>query len=213
MRNYPPTVEIQLGNIETATRLLEEGDAVLSRLGDHFMRTWNLELQAMIATMQNRLLDAVELHRRAIELARDLGYPRAMQIGSQGLGEAHAAAGELDAADEAFLDALALSEQMGLVREMAGMMTKVAAVRVEMGKKEEAVEILACVIADPISGQQLVTENAPISDTAEEALARLEEELDPKAHAAAYARGSAKSIDVGAKELLAGRRPPTAAVV
>jgi len=213
MRNYPPTVEIQLGNIETATRLLEEGDAVLSRLGDHFMRTWNLELQAMIATMQNRLLDAVELHRRAIELARDLGYPRAMQIGSQGLGEAHAAAGELDDADEAFLDALALSEQMGLVREMAGMMTKVAAVRVEMGKKEEAVEILACVIADPISGQQLVTENAPISDTAEEALARLEEELDPKAHAAAYARGSAKSIDVGAKELLAGRRPPTAAVV
>jgi len=49
MRNYPPLAEIQQGNIETSTRRLEEGDAVLSRLGDHFFRTWNLEHQAMIA--------------------------------------------------------------------------------------------------------------------------------------------------------------------
>ena len=213
MRNYPPAVEIQLGNIEAATRLLEEGNAVLSRLGDHFMRTWNLELQAMIATMQDRLHDAVELHRRAIELARDLGYPRAMQIGSQGLGEAHAAAGELDAADEAFLESLALSEQMGLAREMAGMMAKIAGVRAEMGKAEDAVEILASVLADPSSGQQLVTESAPISQMAEEALSKLKEELHPDAYAAAYARGSARSIEVGAKELLTGRRPATTAVV
>ncbi len=213
MRNYPPTVEIQLGNIETATRLLEEGDAVLSRLGDHFMRTWNLELQARIATMQDRLHDAAELHRRAIELARDLGYPRAMQIGSQGLGEAHAAAGELDAADDAFLDALALSEQMGLVREMAGMMTKVAAIRAELGKTEEAVEILACVLADRVSDQQLVTESVPISQMAEEVLSKLEEDLQPDAYAAAYARGRVRSIEAGAKELLARRRHPTATVV
>ena len=205
MRNYPPTVEIQLGNVETATRLLEEGDEVLSRLGDHFMRTWNIELQAMIATMQDRLHDAVELHRRAIELARDLGYPRAMQIGSQGLGEAHAAAGELDAADEAFLDALALSEQMGLVREMAGMMTKVAGVRAEMGKKEDAVEILACVLADRISDQQLVTESVPISQIAEEVLSKLEEDLDAEGYAAAYERGRARSIETSTKGLLTGR--------
>jgi len=198
----PASVEIQLGNIETATRLLEEGDAVLSRLGDHFMRNWNLELQARIATMQDRLHDAVELHRRAIELARDLGYPRAMQIGSQGLGEAHAAAGELDAADEAFLEGLALSEQMGLVREMAGMMTKVARVRAQMGRAEDAVEILACVLADPSSSQQLVTESVAISDAAEETLAELEKELDPNVRAAAFERGAAKTIDVGARELL-----------
>jgi predicted ATPase/class 3 adenylate cyclase len=205
MRNYPPTVEAQLGNLETATRLLEEGDAVLSRLGDHFIRTWNLEIQAMIATVQDRLHDAVELHRRAIELARDLGYPRAMQIGSQGLGEGHAAAGELDAADEAFLDALALSEHMGLVREMAGMMTKVAGVRAEMGKKEDAVEILACVLADPASDQQLGTESVPISQMAEEVLSKLEGELDPDAYATAYERGRARSIEVGTKGLLTGR--------
>ena len=162
--------------------------------------------------MQDRLHDAVELHRRAIELARDLGYPRAMQIGSQGLGEAHAAAGELDAADEAFLDALALSEHMGLVREMAGMMTKVAGVRAEMGKKEDAVEILACVLADPASDQQLGTESVPISQMAEETLSKLEEELDPEVRAAAYARGSATRIEVAAKGLLTGRKWGTGSV-
>ena len=33
MRNYPLMAEAQMGNIETATRLLEEGEAVLARLG------------------------------------------------------------------------------------------------------------------------------------------------------------------------------------
>ena len=177
------------------------------------MRTWNLFIQATIATMRHRLHDAVELHRRAIELARELGYPRAMQIGSPGLGEAHAAAGELDAADEAFLESLALSEQMGLVREMAGMMTRVAGVRAAMGQAEGAVEILASVLADPSSRQQLVTENVSIEQMAGEALAPLEEELDSGAYAAAYLRGSAKSIEASAPELLAGRPPPLAAVV
>jgi len=77
MRNYRLRSRSNWGTSRPPPSL-EEGEVVLSRLGDHFIRTWNLELQAMIATMQGRLPDAVELHRRAIELARDLGYPRAI---------------------------------------------------------------------------------------------------------------------------------------
>ncbi len=89
---------------------------------------------------------------------------------------------------------------MGLAREMAGMMTKVAGVRAAMGKIEDAVEILACVLADSSSGQQLVTESVLISQMAEEALSKLEGELDPDVRAAAYARGEAKSVEVAAKD-------------
>ncbi len=102
---------------------------------------------------------------------------------------------------------------MGLVREMAGMMTKVAGVRAAMGEVEAAVEILACVPADPSSGQQLVTESVPISQMAEETLSELEGELDADAYAEAYARGRARSIDFCAKELSTRRRSATAAVV
>ncbi len=93
---------------------------------------------------------------------------------------------------------------MGLVREMAGMMTKVAGVRAAIGDVEDAVEILACVLADPSSSQQLVTESVAISDAAEETLAELKKELDPDAYAAACARGRARRIEVAVKELLTG---------
>jgi hypothetical protein len=69
--------------------------------------------------------------------------------------------------------------------------------------QEEAVEILACVIADPISARVTTSMGmVSIGTMAAEVLARLEDEIDPIPFASAQARGTAKSVEVGAKELL-----------
>lgn len=96
-----------------------------------------------------------------------------------------------------------MSEEMGQVLETAGLLARLARVRSEIGKQEEAVAILASVLADPASSHSMIVENVPIGEAATELLAKLEKGLDPQTYAAAYARGRARSLDVTAKELLA----------
>ena len=86
---------------------------------------------------------------------------------------------------------------------MAGMLARVAQVRAEIGKREEAVEILASVLADAVSSQSLMVDNVPVSEKVSELLAELERVLDAETYAAARLQGGAKSLDVAAKELLA----------
>ncbi len=195
--------ELRLGNVETATRLLDEGLVVFSRLGDHRARSWSLLAKAMVTSMQGRSHEAIDLFKSVVESAKEIGYRRVIQTALQYLGEAHVGAGELEAAEAAFLEALAISEQMGSVLEMAGTLSSVAQVRMEMGEKENAVAILASVLADPVSGRSTRLENVPVSEMATELLAELDQELDAETYAAAYARGGAKSLEVAVKELLA----------
>lgn len=89
-----------------------------------------------------------------------------------------------------------------MVRDVLGMMTKVAKVRALRGQPFEAVELLATVLAEPTSVHQPFVDNTPISETASAALSELEEELDAKEYSTAHARGSERPYDVAGKELL-----------
>ncbi|GMQ86260.1 MAG: LuxR family transcriptional regulator [Acidimicrobiia bacterium] len=202
MLNYQALAHLQMGDVEAASRLLDEGDAVLARLGEHFMRTWNLATQAIIAMMQGRIGDAIDLYQQQAELAREVGYIRAVAIALQGLGQAYASNGDLDAASDALVESLDIFDRMGLVTEMAGVLVMIARVRTETGRAEQAVEILSCVLADPSSDQMFVFEQQTITEAAEGVLEQLEAELDPDLYAAARARGAAITLDVAVKELL-----------
>ncbi len=203
MQNYLALAELQSGNIDSAAEILENTSEGASTTPDYVMGTWRLIIRAMIALAQNQPQVAAELHSRAITLSREVGNRQALIFGLQGFGEANAAAGDLQAADAAFIESLSMSEEMGLSRDMASMMIEVAEVRSALGLQEEAVEILACVIADPISARVTTSMGmGSIGTIAAEVLARLEEEIDPVLFASAQARGTAKSVEVGAKELL-----------
>ncbi len=202
MQNYQALAEMQSGNLEAAATILEEDDDA-SIPTDYVMGTWRLMIRAMISVAQNQPEAAVELHSRAIELSREVGNRQALIVGLEGLGEANAAAGNPGAADVAFIESLAMTTDMGLLRDMARTMTRVAEVRAALGMQEQAVDILACVIADPLSSQ--VTAGwgtTPVSEKASEVLSGLAETLDAEEFAAARARGTAKSLEVRAKELL-----------
>jgi predicted ATPase len=204
MKNYQALAHLQMGDAETAIRLLLEGDEVLSHLGEVFMRTWNLATQAIIAMMQDRVDDAIDLHSLQAELAREVAYLRAEALALQGLGQAYTRSGDLDRANDALLESLEKFEQMGLVVDMAALMVMIARVMAEKGQAEQAVEILAGVLADPSRDQLSMIEQVSIGEAAEGVLEPLEAKLDPDVYAAANARGRTISLDVMVKQLLSG---------
>ena len=204
MKNWRSFTALLAGDIETARVLVPEAMEVLEARGDHYYMTWNFWLQAMMATMDGRLDDAVDLYARQVARAEEIGYLRGKVVAFEGLGDASVAAGRLDAAETAFVRGIEVAEQMGMVRDMLGMMTKVANVWSAMERRPEAVELLGSVCADPISAQQPFTANVPIADTAASMLADLRAHLDEDEYESAHSRGMAKPYDVAAKQLMDG---------
>jgi hypothetical protein len=202
MRNWRSFGAFLAGDFGTAARLLPEAYGPLEQVDDHYFMSWNLWVQAMIATQQHRPQDAIDLHARAVAGCRDLGYMRATMVNLEGLGEANVAAGRFEAAEQAFTEGMATADKMGMVRDMLGMMVKIARVRAARGLPAEAVEMLATVLAQPISAQQPFTDNTPIKDSAAQALDDLRDALSPEECSAALARGTSTPFAVAAKELI-----------
>jgi predicted ATPase/class 3 adenylate cyclase len=197
--------ELQLGNIDTATRVYDESERVLSPLDEYWARSWNALGMAIVASTQNQAHDGIEILKRMVFRAEEIGYRRATQAGLQFLGEAQLSVDEFDAADTSFLESLAMSDEMSQVVEKAGLLKRVAQVRAEMGKTDEAVAILASVLGDPISNQSMLADTVSIIEMTKAALADLEQTLEPDDYSAAYARGNARTVEVTAKELLTAR--------
>jgi hypothetical protein len=99
---------------------------------------------------------------------------------------------------------MATADKMGMVKDMLGLMTKIAKARGAIGRNTEAVETLVTVLADPRSSQQPFTANIPIRDIAAEALEDLRGTMDPDAYSEALARGTSTPFEVAAKELMTG---------
>jgi len=192
------------GDLGTARVLLEEGLEVCQQLDEHYYLSWMLGHQGRIAAAEGRVHDAVDLFGRALVRAKQIEYMRGVQIASVGLGEANIAAGNLEEAEAAFITSLAAAEQMSMVREVLGLVTKCATVRADMGSAEEAVEMLATVLAEPASNQQLFTDDMPIDQYATEKLGEIEKDLDPEVFSAAYSRGRARPYGDLIKSVLDG---------
>lgn len=204
MPNWLGIAEAQLGNVEPALAAVDDGYQRLTDLGDEFFVAWNVMVKATMEAMAGQLDEAAASNSQLVDLSRGLGFQRTLQFGLQGLGDVKAAAGDLPAAQDAYLECLKASEKMGAVVEIAGMMVRIANVRAGMGLTENAVELLACVVADPVAKQKMINETETIRELAEKSLPPLQESLETKSFEAARARGSAKTLEVAAKALLAG---------
>ncbi len=205
MKSWRSFAAVVSGDLEMAKRLLPEGFEALTRLNEHLYLTWNLWSQGGIARSEGRFADAIDLHSRQVSLSQEAGYLRASFVALEGLGDASLAARQLEQAEAAYLEGLAATDQMSMVPEMLGMMTKVARVRAAAGRHAEAVELLATVLAEPNSAQQQLTDNTPINELASEALSEVQKEIDPEEYGAARARGTSTPFEVAAKEMLSSR--------
>ncbi len=190
------------GQFDVATELLAEAHTVFDRLDDHYFMTWTLWLQAMIATNSGRPEDSIELSARQVRRATDINYPRGMVVAQEVVGDANAAVERFPEAEDAYIDSIRTAETMGMLRDMLGMMAKLAGVWSSTGRKIEAVELLATVCADPVSTQQMFSGSASIRDNALEALESIRPELGESDYESAFDKGSSTSFDSAVNALL-----------
>ena len=191
-------------NVEQGMSDLAEGADRLSGLKDDYFTVWNLISRATIARWTGQALEAVDLFRQVIMHSRSIDFGQTLQVGLQSLGEVSLEIGQFDEANDTFMEALAKADDMGMIGSIAFAMNKIAETRAAMGNPVEGVEVLASVLADPVSSQRIPTQELVIGDQALEILTRLEAGMERDVYQAAYVRGEAKSLGVTAKELLAG---------
>jgi predicted ATPase/class 3 adenylate cyclase len=202
MKQWRGGAAVTSGDFDTGKRLLLEGMEVYQQVGEQYLLSLNLNHQAQAARGEDRIDDAIDLFSRSAQIASRLGGLRVLQLSLTGLGDANLAAQKFSAAESAFIESLATAEQMGLVREMLSLITKIAKAQSAVGQKRAAVENLATVLAEPISLQHALFESTTIADNALAALTELKEDLDPEEFAAAKAAGTARSYGDVAKELI-----------
>ena len=201
-QNWRSLPALLLGDLDTPRRMLPHAMKVFEDIDEHYFMTWNLYLQAMIATIEQRPQDAIELYARQVSRSREIGYRRGTMVALEGLGQANLAAGELEAAETAFIESLAAAEEMGMIADMLGMIAKVAKVRGLMTRRVSAVELLATVLAAPLRAQSTISDTITIEEMANASLDELREQLEPEELSTAQSRGSSMPYDVATKELL-----------
>ena len=149
---------------------------------------------------------ALGLFRQSVDRSGELGHLRILQLSLVGLGSAALQLGRLDEAEDAYLEALDVSERMGLTREVLQALVHIASVRAATGRDGEATELLASVAAERASSYQTLWESSSLKDLAREKLSELEAKLDPTEFAERLQAGTSKPFQVVVKELLAQRR-------
>jgi len=126
LKDWRAFAAVLAGDFETATRYIDEAIQVVGSTEEFWVTFWNLWLRAMIATHENRPEDAIQLYARQVAICRKVSYVRGTMVSMDGLGEANLAAGRLAEAETAFIEGMANAGQLGMVRDVLSMMTKVA---------------------------------------------------------------------------------------
>jgi tetratricopeptide (TPR) repeat protein len=196
---------------DLATQLLSEAAEVFDRLDEHYYSTWTLWLQAMLAQYSGQLEDSIRFSARQVERADAIRYPRGSVVAHEMIGDTNIALERFDAAEDAYVDSIRTSETMGMIRDMLGLMVKIAGARVSVGREADAVEMLATVIADPTSTEQVFTQKMSIRENATATLDDIRIGMDEAEYASAYERGTATSFDDVVSVLLGRSTASTAA--
>lgn len=89
-----------------------------------------------------------------------------------------------------------------MVVDMIGLIANVARVRGQLGRRTEAVELLATVGAEPLSTQRGIMDNVAVAELVPGWLDELRGEMGASEFSDAEARGRARHYEVAAKEII-----------
>ena len=179
--------------------------SVLAPLGEFRALWWSKGTLPEIAIARHEYDEAIRIIEESVASARDMNYRRAEVMALLSLSGMYFRTKQPALANDPLLDSLELAEEIGSFVEMGSTLTSLARVRFEMGEYDQAVEIAASVLADPVSAGSRMAETATVGDEAARVLERAREVMDSEDYDAADARGRAVPIAVIAKELLTAR--------
>jgi predicted ATPase/class 3 adenylate cyclase len=202
-KNWRCLAAVQAQDLENANVLANEARGVLEERHDHYFITWTLLLQASIAVAQDRMEDAAAIYTLAVDVCQEVGYARGTMLSLEGLGKTNLAQGNLMAARKAFTESLAVAERTSMLTDLLGMMAKVGNVCGLLGDVEFAVEVLATVLAHPLSAGHTITDPQTAEELASDPMERLRQQLSQETFDMAVERGSKRPYEDLVKELLA----------
>ncbi|MGB7860608.1 MAG: adenylate/guanylate cyclase domain-containing protein [Acidimicrobiia bacterium] len=202
MMNWRSFAAVVNQDPETAKDLLAQAIVVFEDRDDLYFRTWALWLLALVALAEGRTVDAIGLFSRQVAVTEPLAYLRGRVVAFEGLGDANHAADRLQDARTAYVRSLSAADQMGMVADMLGLMTKIGKVLASEGRHPEAVELFSTVCAEPLSDRMTFSYTSPIRDTATQALDELQTQLDASTFADAKQTGESRDWETAAKELM-----------
>ncbi|MGD2059334.1 MAG: adenylate/guanylate cyclase domain-containing protein [Acidimicrobiia bacterium] len=214
MKNLKAFALLSSGDVVSAAQLLDESRALLEPAGELFYMSWNYSHRARIAMSEGRVDDAIGLFSGSADRARRFGALRTLQISLFGLGNARLAGGDLEGAQQAFVESLGAAERTGMVPEMLATVVRVARTLAARGETRRAAELLAMVESEPDSESRLITERETVGATASAALTELEPDLGPEELAAVRSRGAGQQYRNIVKQLLGtmGESEPNATI-
>jgi tetratricopeptide (TPR) repeat protein len=202
-KNWRCLAAVQAQDLGTASRLANEARAVFEERHDHYFIAWALLLQASIAVAEDRMDDANATYTQAVGVCQEVGYPGGTMLSPEGLGKANLGQGNLMAARTAFTESLAVAERTSMITDLLGMMAKVGNVCGLMGDVEFAVEVLATMLAHPLSSGHTMTDPQTAEELATEPMKRFCQQLSPETFDMAVQRCSTRPYEGLVKELLA----------
>jgi predicted ATPase/class 3 adenylate cyclase len=201
-KNLGAFLALATGDTDRAVTLLDESREVMEPIEELYYMSWNLGHRARLALKEKRPDEAIDLFSQSADRARQLGFLRGLQVSLAALGEVSLATGDLIAARTAFIQSLDAAERMSMVPEMLGALANLGRVSAAEGRPKEAVELLATVVAEPMSNRQLFTESTSINAMASVELERLQDVVDRREWEEAHSAGSSEDYRVVAKELI-----------
>jgi len=202
IRNWQSFSHILKGDFEAASSLLDGLLAYYQEIDEHYFRTWALWLQAMVSAHSGDHESAIELYRKQRDVSLEIGYLRGQVESYSGLGEAATAVGRYDEAEHALVEALRISEQMGMLVDMVSLLASIASAKSAQGDPTSAVALLTHVIEHPLSERQPFTVNASIREIAEGSLVAARAQLDGAEYETAVITGRGLQFEAIVNELL-----------
>ena len=185
------------GDYAEARRWLEKAFVFHKETPDKTLMAESLSQLGTAAYLEGAYVEAKQRYLESIEISKGTGE-RWRRPALIGLGYATCALGEYEASGRHFRSALQMAMEIGalavVLDSLAGLATLLAASDPGEAAAEQAVELLAFVLAHPSSTQETKDQATPL-------LTELEGRLSPAAVAAAKARGQARDLQDVAREL------------
>jgi predicted ATPase/DNA-binding CsgD family transcriptional regulator len=181
------------GDLPAARRLAEANPALDEAAGNRLGSTMPLIALGHVALGHGEQAQACDHYRRALVIARECGFYYGIQTAGKYLGKVTLSLGDVERAETYLLDCLAITREIGFTRDIVNLLGECARLRAAQGHTEQAVQLLAVVLAHPDSAQRLV--EGPIDEDARAQLTRLAAVVPEDRYRAALAQGRAMTLD------------------
>jgi len=190
------------GSFEEARLYAEKSVAMWKQIGDPWGPTWPTQILAGLEVMDGNYAAAKRRYQLVLETTQLMNYKRGVQYMYNDLGNVSLLLEDYEEAEAYYLQSLGICDEIGITLELLASFWNLARTRVAMGREIEGLEMLAIVMKNPASTQRALYGQSSIEEDAEKLRSELEDRLEPKAYAAAWARGMNRELQEAVDEVL-----------